>query len=156
MNTLDSLLLQFYNEHSSEQFATVMKVDVEGYEANVLRGAEVILKSGRVLGIVMEFVPTLIRGHGDDPLALLQFLLVDCGFALFCMGVFGCSMEPKHSSGDSHAVRIGSSDLINFVRAMEFDGADLLFVHESWISSDYVENALETLPTYALLMYGSK
>merc|ERR1711871_1432578 len=56
----------------------VLKVDVEGYELGVLRGAERILSEGRVRYIMMEFHPGMLGTTGTDPEGLLSFLQHYC------------------------------------------------------------------------------
>jgi FkbM family methyltransferase len=52
----------------------VLKLDAEGAEPAILRGAAALLASTRPLTIVMEFFPRFVREAGDDPAALLRSL----------------------------------------------------------------------------------
>ncbi len=56
----------------------LLKIDVEGYELNVLRGAESLL--GKVPVILLEFSPEYMRKGGIDPEELIR-LLEDAQYA---------------------------------------------------------------------------
>ena len=58
----------------------LIKIDVEGYELDVLRGGEATLK--RTNTIVLEYSPTFLRAAGKEPFALIEFLR-DLGFSFF-------------------------------------------------------------------------
>jgi FkbM family methyltransferase len=58
----------------------LIKIDVEGYELDVLRGGEATLK--RTNTIVLEYSPTFLRAAGNEPFALIEFLR-DLGFSFF-------------------------------------------------------------------------
>jgi FkbM family methyltransferase len=58
-----------------------IKLDAEGAEPAILRGAAGLLDNARPLTIVMEFFPRFVRDAGDDPGALLR-TLQDKGFQL--------------------------------------------------------------------------
>lgn len=51
-----------------------MKIDVEGYEAHVLRGASELIESGNPLSMIVEVWPSKIRETGEDPLDFLKWL----------------------------------------------------------------------------------
>ncbi len=51
-----------------------IKLDAEGAEPAILRGATRLLDGERPLTIVMEFFPRFVRDAGDDPAALLRTL----------------------------------------------------------------------------------
>jgi FkbM family methyltransferase len=59
----------------------VVKIDAEGAESLILRGAEALLASGRALSMNVEFSPDFVRAAGDDPAAFLT-RLTDHGFAI--------------------------------------------------------------------------
>lgn len=52
----------------------VMKLDVEGAEARVVRGMDETLATGRPHTLFFEFSPGPLRAAGDEPLALLETL----------------------------------------------------------------------------------
>lgn len=52
----------------------LLKLDAEGAEAAILRGAGRVLDSTRPLTIVMEFFPRFVQEAGDEPAAFLEFL----------------------------------------------------------------------------------
>jgi FkbM family methyltransferase len=52
----------------------LLKLDAEGAEPAILRGAKALLDSARPLTVVMEFFPRFVREAGDDPAALLGFI----------------------------------------------------------------------------------
>ncbi len=52
----------------------LIKLDAEGAEPAILRGAAKLLASSRALTIVMEFFPRFVREAGDDPASVLQSL----------------------------------------------------------------------------------
>ena len=58
-----------------------MKLDVDGHELHVLRGARDMLKRSRPV-IVMELAPYTLEERGEDPRNLLD-LLDEVGYALF-------------------------------------------------------------------------
>jgi FkbM family methyltransferase len=57
----------------------LLKIDAEGSEGLILRGAKTLLRANPDLVLVMEWAPDLIRGTGEDPSAMLDFL-TDEGF----------------------------------------------------------------------------
>jgi FkbM family methyltransferase len=57
---------------SSVQYWSLLKIDVEGYEAFVIDGAKETLS--RVEALVMEFSPALLKKSGADPTAILMTL----------------------------------------------------------------------------------
>ncbi|CAD7957671.1 unnamed protein product [Amoebophrya sp. A120] len=60
---------------------SLLKIDVEGYELSVLRGAETLLRKRRIKHIWLEFQPTSLLAAGTDPVSLLWFLH---GFGFRC------------------------------------------------------------------------
>ncbi len=67
--TLDGLLEE---RNLGERVPCLIKIDVEGYELRVLRGAEKTLKRCRML--VCEHSPETMRQSGEDPRELLDLL----------------------------------------------------------------------------------
>lgn len=80
MTTLDHILGSYValGVPSSSQTVEVLKLDVEGYEMGVLRGAERLLAEGRVHYLVLEFHPGMLGSTGTDPSGLLDFLRHYC------------------------------------------------------------------------------
>src|SRR5262245_25118529 len=68
IRTLDDVLRE-----TSHVAIDAMKIDVQGNEANVLRGARKTLDGG-VSWIWLEFSPDHLRGAGEDPAAFLESL----------------------------------------------------------------------------------
>lgn len=58
----------------------LLKIDIEGWEHEAIRGSEALFRSGRVRALVLEVHPHLLAarglGNGDD----LTALLADCGY----------------------------------------------------------------------------
>eukprot|EP00928_Gymnodinium_smaydae_P012628 TRINITY_DN1457_c5_g1_i1.p1 TRINITY_DN1457_c5_g1~~TRINITY_DN1457_c5_g1_i1.p1 ORF type:complete len:522 (+),score=108.34 TRINITY_DN1457_c5_g1_i1:136-1701(+) len=82
MTTLDRVFDEYLGADPDGRFATidVLKVDVEGYEMGVLRGAEGLLAAGRVRYLVLEFHPGMLGTTGTDPEGLIKFLQHHCFF----------------------------------------------------------------------------
>jgi FkbM family methyltransferase len=70
MRTLDSLLA---SEDLAEQ-KVFIKIDTQGFEARVLKGAEKPLASLNNWVMKMEFAPDWLRSQGTDPMELLCYL----------------------------------------------------------------------------------
>jgi FkbM family methyltransferase len=94
-----------------------MKIDVQGNEAQVLRGAEATIRRG-VRWIWIEFSPTHLRGSGSDPERFLEGLN-RLGMDLFELKHRG-KLEPLTNIG-AHTSKIGSSygDLVLMQRTSE-------------------------------------
>jgi FkbM family methyltransferase len=60
----------------------LLKIDVQGFELNVLRGATQLLQRSGALVIVLEFWPFGLRKAGSAPEELLDFLH-ETGFSIF-------------------------------------------------------------------------
>jgi hypothetical protein len=94
-----------------------LKIDVQGHEAQVLRGAEATLRRG-VRWIWIEFSPIHLRGSGTDPDGFLQ-QLNELGMDLFEVRHPG-TLEPL-TNILAHTDKIGSSygDLVLMQRMSE-------------------------------------
>jgi FkbM family methyltransferase len=60
----------------------LLKIDVQGFELNVLRGATQLLQQNHAVVIVLEFWPFGLRKAGSTPEELLDFLH-KAGFSIF-------------------------------------------------------------------------
>jgi Methyltransferase FkbM domain len=58
----------------------ILKIDVEGFEPNVIVGAQALLAAGRVALIVWERGPAFADGLGRGAMIGMAALLSDCGF----------------------------------------------------------------------------
>jgi FkbM family methyltransferase len=61
----------------------ILKIDAEGFEPNVIVGAQVLLAAGHVALIVWECGPAFAQGLGRTAMMQMTALLSDCGFRHF-------------------------------------------------------------------------
>lgn len=101
MRTLDSLL-----EDTRLQRVTVLKVDVEGYELEVFKGAARCLAQYRPL-VVFEFNDWAEQRRGDVPVGAAQDFLLAAGFHLHLLQPDGGVAEAL-----SAPIRSGSAMLV--------------------------------------------
>lgn len=99
VKTLDSVL--------DERIPTIVKIDVEGWESNVVAGAETLLARENPLAIIMEF--GLGKRYGFDERKLYQ-KIIDYGFRKASYSPF----ERKLTSSED----------------TEFTGGNILFIRE--------------------------
>lgn len=59
-----------------------LKIDVQGYEFEVLKGAEHLIESNPRLSIYFEFDPQMLKSYGHQPTVILEWLGAK-GFSLF-------------------------------------------------------------------------
>ncbi|MFN2460684.1 MAG: FkbM family methyltransferase [Candidatus Velthaea sp.] len=59
----------------------LVKIDAEGAEPAVLRGAQELLSDGKPLVLILELIPAFLRSAGEDPQAFLEHLAAH-GFRL--------------------------------------------------------------------------
>jgi FkbM family methyltransferase len=79
----------------------VMKMDVQGYEVKVLRGAQRLLSARCIRAIKTEIAPAWLAAQGSTPLDLCR-LLDGAGFALFArLGASPMSAEQCGADGGS-------------------------------------------------------
>lgn len=67
----------------------LLKLDTQGHELKVLRGAEGIIRNYGVDIIHTEFSPNLIRGHGYRPQEYLEYLYSLGYTCMYCNDAFG-------------------------------------------------------------------
>ena len=60
-----------------------VKIDVQGFELSVLRGAARVLKTNADIVVLLEFWPHGLRAAGDTPMALVDYLSKECGLQLY-------------------------------------------------------------------------
>lgn len=70
--SLTSLDEQF--AHRPEAFLGIVKIDVEGFETAVIRGATRLLKQGRIMFVYAEVIPQALREAGSSPAELVATL----------------------------------------------------------------------------------
>jgi len=61
----------------------ILKIDAEGFEPNVIVGAQALLAAGRVALIIWERGPAFAEGLGRTAMMKMTALLFDCGFRHF-------------------------------------------------------------------------
>ena len=61
----------------------ILKIDAEGFEPNVIVGAQALLAAGRVALIIWERGPAFAEGLGRTAMMQMTALLSDCGFRHF-------------------------------------------------------------------------
>lgn len=84
----------------------VMKIDAEGHEPSVIRGAEQILRRSPNVKIVMEFVPPIMKeAEAADTLRLIRGM----GFSIFSIEIDG-TFTPRPS--DVELLQIPFADLL--------------------------------------------
>jgi len=66
----------------------LLKLDVEGAEPLVVRGAQSLLGSGRVRSILFEFIVEFMEDMGEDPYEYVS-LLIQLGFTLYSINADG-------------------------------------------------------------------
>lgn len=67
-NTLDNALF------SKNETIDLLKVDIEGYEYHLLKGAEQLIRSGRIKHILMEINHDMLHANGTSESQILDFL----------------------------------------------------------------------------------
>ena len=67
----------------SDRPVDLVKIDVQGFELSVLRGAARVLKTNADIVVLLEFWPHSLRAAGDTPMALVDYLSKECGLQLY-------------------------------------------------------------------------
>ena len=80
ITTLDSFMSYLSNKNIS-----LMKIDVEGYEYEVLKGGKELITKYHVPFIALEFSPGYLKEVGSEPRELAQFF-VDNGYKISLKG----------------------------------------------------------------------
>jgi FkbM family methyltransferase len=70
----DTVPLVRLDQVLAEGALRLIKLDIEGWEAKALRGAEGLLRRADAPDLVFEFTPEFLTAAGDDPRALLAWL----------------------------------------------------------------------------------
>jgi FkbM family methyltransferase len=68
---------------SPDRRVDLVKIDVQGFELSVLRGAARVLKANADIVVLLEFWPHGLRAAGDTPMALVDYLSTECGLQLY-------------------------------------------------------------------------
>ena len=76
ITTLDNFMPYLSNKNIA-----LMKIDVEGYELEVLKGGKDLITKYHVPFVVLEFSPSYLKEVGSDPRELAQFF-VDNGYKI--------------------------------------------------------------------------
>lgn len=98
--TLDT----FWNE-IGKPLVHVIKMDVEGAEPYVLRGATELIRHHTHLILVTEFSPSALRAGNTEPEEFLE-LLKSLGFQYWAIGPEGTLLEKLPSLGDYHYINL--------------------------------------------------
>jgi FkbM family methyltransferase len=62
MSSLDE---ELWSHHRPPPIIALMKMDIQGYEVNALRGAKRLLEAGAIKRINMEIAPAFLNAHGN-------------------------------------------------------------------------------------------
>ena len=84
----------------------ILKIDAEGFEPNVIVGAQAQLAAGRIALIIWECGPAFAEGLGRTAMMQMTALLSDCGFRHFLPPANGQAGGPPPF--DAHATYIGN------------------------------------------------
>jgi len=72
----------------------ILKIDAEGFEPNVIVGAQALLAAGRMALIIWERGPAFAEGLGRTAMMQMTALLSDCGFRHFLPPIGGHTGAP--------------------------------------------------------------
>ena len=85
----------------------LLKVDVQGHEMHVLRGAEGLIKNYGIDILHLEYSPNLLRSSGSDPAEFLYYLR-DLGYLCMDCNAFQPPNMFEHRDFDSYGSNFGS------------------------------------------------
>jgi len=102
-DTLDSTLAA-----AGVDQVTLLKMDIEGFEAKALRGLDGMLGEQRVEHLIVELHPAYLREHGDDSQALVRRVL-DFGYTAWAI---------DHSPAATRRAAYSRGDQTMLLRAM--------------------------------------
>lgn len=68
---------------AEEEGIYFLKLDAQGHEYHILKGAEEYIRRRPVFMIMFEFTPFALTAQGVDPMALLRLLTEDWGYQCF-------------------------------------------------------------------------
>lgn len=111
VRTLDDVLRE-----TKHEAIDALKIDVQGNEANVLRGAKQTLDAG-VSWVWLEFSPDHLRGSGEDPVAFLETLS-------------GLGMELLHVTETASLQPL--TDPREYTRKMGSNYGDVVLISHAW------------------------
>lgn len=76
---VDSVCLDDFANREGVDVISILKIDTEGAEAKVLRGARHLLRTGRIRVVIAEFGPTQLQDFGDSAETFLSAIRVGKG-----------------------------------------------------------------------------
>ena len=120
-NTLNSII----KRHSSFDKVNVVKIDVDGFEINVLNGGEEFLQDMTPV-LYFEFSPELYLNHNQDPLYIFEFLNSNGYDKVLMYDNFGMPVEIINTS-DKTKIKA----LLNLIDNKKIYYYDILTFHHS-------------------------
>ncbi len=90
---------------------SLLKIDVEGYETEVLKGGKTLLSSPNLKAIIIELNGSGNRYGFDD--RLIHQDLVNTGFSPACYDPFSRVLKIQESYGDKNTIYVKDIDFIN-------------------------------------------
>jgi hypothetical protein len=100
--------LDRYVERNPLGLPRVMKIDAEGYEVEILRGAEALLSQPLAPDILLEVNAGRLAAAGSSPSVLLE-LLKQTGYSVYAIpngpGLRPFALEPGRLATNSYATK---------------------------------------------------
>lgn len=90
-----------------KQSIHMMKIDAEGHEIEILRGASGTIASNPSMKLLVEFNPKCLRQAGHDPMELIKILSEDFSFDVFGIDDYNHRLYRVNNS-EALADRVGS------------------------------------------------